>query len=645
MEKQYKRLEKEKKVSELLKKHDNLTSEEVVFLIDFFITLKNKELRTNIPYEIIETEEPYAAAYDEIKGIIYINKQNMIDKVINKKQTMSIKNFGVITNLALINHEFRHVTQFSEFKCEPLLEVAISNPKNVLFAKEHLTNEMIKILGMVDNYKLNYKNMLFEHDADYYGIKNTATWLSFFSPELKQQYLRDNQEEYDYNKQVLEDFTNLKQVTGDNLQRTICKTTLFTDAAIMQNPKLLKEYPILKSIYHHDGSKKTYMELMNDRTNFIDKVNSGENNESKIAKINRLNDFYDTIIKIDPILTIEKKLDDIEQGVLVGRDSKSLDQEVNLIIDSVKDMDVQFFIYIKEIIDSKIKNYQNKKQMLNKGFNEKLKSLPEEDREQIITLRKNWLKKSETITRQQEVLVNIFTLLNQHNAIIKEKENKELARLEEMTIKEADKILKEKFHFSKANKYKTLTDGHTEYKVPNYELKKMLLLGVDNMKKILNTNSSSIEKEIERVELNKIRQAILVVFSYDGKKDTKENSIKTAISLLNTIYEKLETEKLENFDKLFNSLSITSKYLLALEDRLEINLNNEIITPSIFSELIISGESYVKEIKRPEELEMEKVSLIHKTKDIALRETIEKVYNKYIDEASVYYEYDMKRNK
>lgn len=622
MDKQYKSLEKEKKVSELLKKYDNLTSEEVVFLIDFFISLKNKELGITVSYKIDSNYDNSLLFYDSIQNVICISKKRMIDDIVNKERSIT-------ANLSKINHEFRHVTQLMDFKNNILAKIVLSDPLSIIFAKEYLTKEMLENGSSESEYTHYYHDLLSEYEASYYGTKKTIDWLSFFAPELKAQYLIDTHDEYQQCKLIIDNVTNKKQPDLDELSKTICKASLLTDAALMQNPKLLKEYPILQTIYHYDGSKKTYFELTNEKDSII----GNEKNESKIDKINK---FYSIITLNDPILNIEKKLDEIEKGILVGRDSKSQDAEVKFIISAIKDMDVQFYFYLKEIIDSMIRNYQNKKQLLNKEFNDKLKSLPPDDVSKISIIRKSWLKKSEVISRQQEVLVNIFTLLSNYGNDIKE--NSKVHTNKEMTLNEADKLLKEQFGVSKSSKYIYLDDNQKKYRVPNVEMKKMLLESVENLIKIKNTNA-------EQMPFSQLIKAIMIVFDYDNKKDSKDNSIKTGISVLNSIYEKLETERIENIDKLFNSLSITSKYLLSLEDKEELDIDRKIIKPSIFSEFIINGESYVKEIKTPEVLEFERVDLLHQIEDTIMRETIEKKYNKLIKEVSQIYDYEKKKSR
>lgn len=491
-------------VKHLLKKHDDLEKDEVIYLIIFFTKLKIKECGLDIQYEFLEdqnNDKTIAFYNDKLKKICYYTNM-IVDKSIKCGKNLKIRTYGIVSNLNTINHEFEHAIQHDFYKKEKMEDIVKINPLIFFMAFEDITNKYAKKFHQEtenkvvnkSNYQYNYENMLFEQDANYAGIKNTEKWLMEYCSELADEFMFTNSKTFNNlttNRNHL-DFITQKSLTINEEEMSIYKINLITTYAIKKDINILNEYPILKLAYNLDGTKKNYKQLSEERLINLEKVSGKE-------KIN-LGAIYDTLIKIDPIITIEKLEEELFLAIK-NKNEKLINKTIRKIIDISSELNKEYYQLFKLNINNELeKAYKeiklNKKDIL--FFNEYIKIIRNiYDKTLIYNLgfdnkRSIELKEKEIYNHQNKIIEEIenmcgFKIELEKGFIV----GNDINSVPEINLKNIHELMVEqrKIEFILSSKVASKKVSKDEY---------------DEMKKIISLRYQEMIELVKRIEKNKI---------------------------------------------------------------------------------------------------------------------------------------------
>lgn len=232
---------------------------------------------------------------------------------------MAITKNPSIWNAYAVLHEMRHAVQdFSYTK--GLTDILSIEPLTILMLKERLYQQ-----GNQEMYDHNHNKFIFENDANLVTDGYLMDFIAKYCPNnhsfLENIRLRNQREKTNFSSMISEN-SNLTRFEFDN---KVDSTTLpvFYEIdrylkSINIDAKLIKQCPLLELIYHKDGKRKTYVELMKDKERLL-LDNKGKKTQVKrsslfdykeesIEATLHINSIYEGIIKSDPLLHIEDLL-------------------------------------------------------------------------------------------------------------------------------------------------------------------------------------------------------------------------------------------------------------------------------------------------------------------------------------------------
>lgn len=541
--------------------------------------------KISVAYEIIETKDSLSF-YDYQSKKVFISKNLFID-IFSENEV----DYNKFTNsLYEIFYQIEMAKIFKEIEAIDYKEIISNNPNLVLIAKEIVVNLN----------KGKYNNSFIANDyissnlITANSIKEMSEFLSFFAPNQIESFLKNYEPLYIQSRDNLisscQNFENEKS--------NLCKVSLICDSLVFNDINILSQFPILKILYNENGLRKDYHDLNNEFSN---------NN-------------YRYLLDFDLISIIENKIAHINEGRIIGRNSSASKNESEIIVDLVEKMDSKFYNFIKNLIDNKIKYIQFQKMLINKELNE-----PNKTEEEILDNRRKWLKESEIFSRQQELLVNLYNSIlayeNKFNEIHSENEVEA-----NITKKDAQVILKEFLGIEKIEISIVLSDLKMNHTFPNLILYNNILNKIDAELIVITSSNLDINVKSEKIiYLEKIKKSLFILFP----KINKDKIILSAISVLENLYLKLEDEKLENFDRIFILIDKLSNYLNSVENKYN-EFEEKGINISCFDELIINGCPYVKCLKKPQNLEMERVMNLMLINDDVSKNKLNQIYDNFI---------------
>lgn len=284
------------------------------FVLKYTANLARKDLRIP-PVEIYlansdlndssYSSHNYGTSYGNT-SIISVNKeliQNNISPIPNIP--------SLIKFMQTICHEVKHSSQAYKSSINDLSYESFEWVRNNIFSR-YLSKEDF------NEYQVNYRHNEIERDANLYGWRMTERILNKYAPSKKQEIesiVSTNITEF-YNGALAN-----KRDTKKRMPKEYYNVEMM-DKIVARNPFLISEHPQLSYIYNKDGTRKSFIELIENN-----KLLSKSTNLLEIDKI-----FYDYFIA------------DIRKGILTTIDVNSLDTE--------KQYDL--FLRIKDIINSEI---------------------------------------------------------------------------------------------------------------------------------------------------------------------------------------------------------------------------------------------------------------------------------------------------
>ena len=213
-----------------------------------------------------------------------------------------------------ILHENRHASQFRAFLTKDIKELLNYDPNNIFIVKENI---LFNKKGN-DFYLSNHSNSIMERDADLFAKSQLDDLIPNYFPEQQNYYQFLLSHKKKFENPFLELEYDTPSITYQDREGN--EVHLLLEFEKYSNQGLLKEevqnYPILQILYHEDGTKKTYEEILNEK-NTIKQSLSDEVKEyidspsykpKKESQKQRLEKLYRAAINSDLLLSLEDKL-------------------------------------------------------------------------------------------------------------------------------------------------------------------------------------------------------------------------------------------------------------------------------------------------------------------------------------------------
>lgn len=312
-------------------KIDDLNIEEY---IDFTLKVMNDfDKKESKSYELLLQEylyltiffHKYASKQFEIKVAANFNN-NIPNNYYNNGSIsyaatpMAITKNPSIWNAYAVLHEMRHAVQdFSYTK--NINDILSIDPLTILMLKEQLY-----ILNNKEMYNLNHNKFIIENDANLATDSYIIEFLNKYCPNNRSYYeqiiMRNQNEKTNFSSLIYQSLS-LSDYEFNNLPEGVTSLPIFYEVDrclknIEISASLIQKCPVLELIYHKDGRRKTYRELMLDKEQYLNvhknqesvvKKNSiAEYKDKKVIASAHINSIYDGIIKSDPLLHIEDSL-------------------------------------------------------------------------------------------------------------------------------------------------------------------------------------------------------------------------------------------------------------------------------------------------------------------------------------------------
>jgi len=302
----------EDELKQLFENHKNLSEDELQKLI--VSVIKSEKNRLGIQHPIIFTqgfdnscggdckiEYNEELKRDEIH--ISISYQNLIWNYLNNRNnvnSVSDRSLETLYNLVeTICHEMKHAYQL-----EKMLSKDITHDQALTWLKERL------VLSYVDQkvYDSNHDNWSQEKDSYNYQFDRALDYIQRYCnlEQISQQqyesllHLSDSKK-----KSKIQDPENLYiEVNGQSIKLEEFLNQQMS-VVIQKLPEQTITSTILRYEYNTDKTKKTYLELMQDKQTLIEKLDKSLPNYQQ--QVQRIEHIYNTIIKKDKDLQVQQQ--------------------------------------------------------------------------------------------------------------------------------------------------------------------------------------------------------------------------------------------------------------------------------------------------------------------------------------------------
>lgn len=410
------------RTKELIDKYKTLNQEELSELINLIVKEEKGKLGLSLPVKIgiSKNEEKNVGGNTslimdkETKKTIYkinLNVQDKIqnflnnkDKVTKYKNGVSFDNgmdslFGLI---AQISHEMRHAYQY---ECT-YVKKDLKNINALLWIKEQM--------AMPKNvYEENYEECFTEQDSYNYMYKEALKYIDEYTniknenPKFYDQLQKQVERQKEKEKTIEETTCKLN---GKEMQMTEALNLLFENR-IKGIPQETIKKSILRYEYNDNRTKKSYEELMEDKDELIDKLDtSSKTYKQQVEKINKIYNF---------ILENDKKL--LEENAQEQKEEKIENEE-------------------KEQEQYQISNQEKEQENNIEESQEISKEADQKENKKTTKIVSTIQLGNETLEIQKDVerITDVEKIMNEH---VKEYEEQELE--EEKTFTERGRVSKE----------------------------------------------------------------------------------------------------------------------------------------------------------------------------------------------------------
>lgn len=234
---------------------------------------------------------------------------------------LSQKKSRVLDIICCAFHEERHLEQ--EVLASET-DICKLSPKAIIYAKELMLTG-----GNKDFYRANHNSFLIEREAIGAGYSKSAEFVSECMPDsdfanstIRQSSIGEKQ-----NQKFINDYfhnhiglISVNPVVEREVDPFAFEVSSVCDEC-MRNAggSLLNFYPLLRLVYNEDGTKKTYSQLLQDKTELIRKNRSRlqevVNIDGTLTPIgSNINKFYSTIIETDKDYVRQREQTEREAG-------------------------------------------------------------------------------------------------------------------------------------------------------------------------------------------------------------------------------------------------------------------------------------------------------------------------------------------
>lgn len=231
-----------------------------------------------------------------------------------QNQLQQYKNIvPLVKMIQTVAHETNHSKQSYEAANNKLTFSSIEAIRSSLFAK-YLSK---------DEYHTNYSDSEIERDSNIQGWLYTVKFLEKYNPSLVKSM------DHSISASILTDY---KASLGSkrNSKRTMLKykyNVHYLDLIIKQHPQELQNYPQLLDFYNEDGSRKSFIELINSEE---------KNSTSKDVRLNEVyNEYYLNMIDFGLLDINLNTLKEEEQFKVVLRINDVLERELRNVSKSI----------------------------------------------------------------------------------------------------------------------------------------------------------------------------------------------------------------------------------------------------------------------------------------------------------------------
>ena len=204
------------------------------------------------------------------------------------EKLMSNKSREFIYGLQIIFHEVAHVAQNSILERD-----VINNLKSKdLYTYKTYVAALETVVRKADKefYDKNYSNLSKEIGADKIGLTEAMNVIKKYSPKLY-----DSVDRNEYKKKIDEyikklEFTSSVVIYGKSNEDFVKGIDGLCTLYVKDHIEILDKYPILKIAYNIDGTKKSVIELIEERDKRLKEIDP-----SDTTTINKLNELYEFI--------------------------------------------------------------------------------------------------------------------------------------------------------------------------------------------------------------------------------------------------------------------------------------------------------------------------------------------------------------
>lgn len=252
-------------------------------------------------------------------SVITINRDSLMNDITIYDNLPSIYQY-----IMVVSHETKHSAQSFETSKNTISKSSFEMIKSTLFSRFLSSKDY-------DEYHSNYIHSEIESDANNYGWFNTYRLASKYSPDNARLI------EEISSKRIKNSFQELTATKLDNSTKKHEESYHYNvtkiNQIIKEHPELLSKYSVLKEIYHSNGQRRSFIELLQRENSLAGEV---KDNISQIYS-----EYYKEIISNGEFLDIDPNILDEETAFLL------FDNLIGQLIDEYKNLKDSIKIYNK----------------------------------------------------------------------------------------------------------------------------------------------------------------------------------------------------------------------------------------------------------------------------------------------------------